>query len=153
MKIMSDFWVGIFVLLGIISIVFLSFRVGSYNSFDKKNAYSLVAKFENLGGLKEGSPVKASGVTIGRVKSINFDITQYKAKVKIYIDNGVKFPIDSSISVLTSGLLGEQYLGIDSGGDDLFMVDGDEFMLTQSAMVLEKVLGQFLYSKAAETND
>ncbi len=92
-------------------------------------------------------------MTIWRVKYINFDITQYKAKVKIYIDNGVKFPIDSSISVLTSGLLGEQYLGIDSGGDDLFMVDGDEFMLTQSAMVLEKVLGQFLYSKAAETND
>ena len=153
MKSMSDFWVGIFVFLGIISIVFLSFRVGSYNSFDKKNAYSLVAKFENLGGLKEGSPVKASGVTIGRVKSINFDVAQYKAKVKIYIDNGVKFPIDSSISVLTSGLLGEQYLGIESGGDDLLMVDGDEFMLTQSAMVLEKVLGQFLYSKAAETND
>ena len=153
MKSMSDFWVGIFVFLGIILIVFLSFRVGSYNSFDKKNAYSLVAKFENLGGLKEGSPVKASVVTIGRVKSINFDVSQYKAKVKIYIDNGVKFPIDSSISVLTSGLLGEQYLGIDSGGDDLFMVDGDEFMLTQSAMVLEKVLGQFLYSKAADTND
>lgn len=153
MKSMSDFWVGIFVFLGIMAIVFLSFRVGSYNSFDKKNAYSLIAKFENLGGLKEGSPVKSSGVTIGRVKSISFDVTQYKAKVKIYIDNGVKFPIDSSISVLTSGLLGEQYLGIESGGDDLFMVDGDEFMLTQSAMVLEKVLGQFLYSKAAENND
>jgi phospholipid/cholesterol/gamma-HCH transport system substrate-binding protein len=150
---MSDFWVGIFVFLGIIAIVFLSFRVGSYNSFDKKNAYSLVAKFENLGGLKEGSPVKASGVTIGRVMSINFDSTHYKAKVKIYIDNSVKFPIDSSISVLTSGLLGEQYLGIESGGDDLFMVDGEEFILTQSAMVLEKVLGQFLYSKAAENND
>ena len=86
MKSMSDFWVGIFVFLGIISIVFLSFRVGSYNSFDNKNAYSLIAKFDNLGGLKEGSPVKASGVTIGRVKSINFEVTQYKAKVKIYIE-------------------------------------------------------------------
>ena len=153
MKNISDFWVGFFVFLGIISIIFLSFRVGSYNSFDKKNAYSLIAKFENSGGLKEGSPVKSSGVTIGRVKSIDFDVVQYKAKVKIYIDNSVKFPIDSSISVLTSGLLGEQYLGIESGGDDLFMTDGDEFMLTQSAMVLEKVLGQFLYSKAAEKND
>ena len=88
-----------------------------------------------------------------RTNSWISDLIQYKAKVKIYIDNSVKFPIDSSISVLTSGLLGEQYLGIESGGDDLFMTDGDEFMLTQSAMVLEKVLGQFLYSKAAEKND
>ena len=145
-----DFWVGIFVLIGIGAVVFLALRVGNLTSLTTTPSYRLEAHFDNIGGLKLRAPVKAAGVAVGRVDRIQLDPRSYEAVVTMRIDNGYQFSKDTIASILTSGLLGEQYVGMDGGGDEQNLKDGDTLKITQSAIVLEKVIGQFLYGKAAE---
>lgn len=154
----TDFWVGLFVLLGAAALVFLALRAGNLSTFSFAPTYSLTAHFNNVGALKPGAPVKSAGVTIGRVASIDFDNQLFQAVVYIDVEQNRKFPIDSSISILTAGLLGEQYLGIDPGGEEKDLVDGEKIQYTQSAVVLENLISQFLFSSAdrqgtAESND
>lgn len=144
----TDFWVGLFVLLGVAALVFLALRAGNLSSFSFAPKYALTANFNNVGGLKVGAPVKSAGVTVGRVSGITFDNTLYHAVVTINVDENRTFPTDSSISILTSGLLGEQYLGLDPGGEEKDFKDGEKIQYTQSAVVLENLISQFLYSSA-----
>lgn len=144
----TDFWVGLFVLLGVAALVFLALRAGNLSSFSFAPKYALTANFNNVGGLKVGAPVKSAGVTVGRVAGITFDNTLYQAVVTINVDENRTFPTDSSISILTSGLLGEQYLGLDPGGEEKNFKDGGTIQYTQSAVVLENLISQFLYSSA-----
>lgn len=146
----SDFWVGLFVLLGIVALVFLALRAGNLSSFSFAPTYKVVASFDNLGGLKVRAPVKSSGVVVGRVVDISFDNQQFVADVTFEIDEQYQFPDDSSASILTSGLLGEQYIGISPGGDDKDLTNGSRILYTQSAVVLEELISKFLYSKASE---
>ena len=144
----TDFWVGLFVLLGAIALVFLALRAGNLSSFSFAPKYNVSANFNNVGGLKVGAPIKSAGVTVGRVSSIDFDNQLFQAVVSMSIDEDRKFPVDSSVSILTSGLLGEQYLGIDPGGDEKDLTNGEKITMTQSAVVLENLISQFLYSSA-----
>ncbi len=147
-----ELWVGLFVAAGLLALAMLAFKVGSLVTADVLNAYVIKARFDNVGSLKIKSPVTMAGVRIGRVSNISFDNSKYQAVVTLAIDGSYqKLPADSSASILTSGLLGEQYIGIEPGGDERFLKDGDEVLLTQSAIVLEKMIGQFLFSKASET--
>ncbi len=147
-----ELWVGLFVAAGLLAIAMLAFKVGNLATADVLNAYMVKARFDNVGGLKVKSPVTMAGVRIGRVSGISFDNGKYQAVVTMAIDGRYqKIPADSSASILTSGLLGEQYVGFEPGGDERYLKDGDELMLTQSALVLEKMIGQFLFSKASET--
>lgn len=146
----SDFWVGLFVLLGILALAFLALRAGNLSSFSFAPTYKVEASFDNLGGLKVRAPIKSSGVVVGRVVDISFDNQQFVANVAFEIDEKYKFPDDSSASILTSGLLGEQYIGITPGGDDKDLEDGSRILYTQSAVVLEELISKFLYSKASE---
>lgn len=148
-----DFWVGLFVLMGAAALLFLALRVGNMSSFSFNNSYSVTSKFDNIGGLKPRAPVKSAGVVVGRVDAISFDNTTFQAVVSLQLDDRYKFPKDSSAKILTSGLLGEQYIGLDPGGDDKVLVAGDKITLTQSAIVLENLISQFLFSKAAEGKD
>ena len=143
-----DVWVGLFVLLGIIALVFLAFRAGNLSSFTFSETYPVKASFNNIGGLKVRAPVKSAGVVVGRIKSIEFDDATYRAVVTLDIERRFEFPADTSASILTSGLLGEQYIGLDAGGDDSMLVAGDSITLTQSAVVLEQLISQFLFSTA-----
>lgn len=145
-----DLWVGLFVIAGLGALVVLAMRVGNLGSFSAAPTYVVHAHFDNIGGLKARAPVKSSGVVVGRVTEISFDTDKYKAKVTLNIDRRYPFSKDASASILTSGLLGEQYVGIDTGADSAMLKDGDAVALTQSAVVLEKLIGQFLYGKAAE---
>ena len=145
-----DLWVGIFAVAGIGAILFLSLKVANLASFSSSDTYQINAKFENIGGLKIRAPVKSAGVVVGRVGDIRFDNDSFEAVVALNIDSRFKFPKDSSAKILTSGLLGEQYIGITAGGDSAFLKAGDTLKLTQSAVVLENLIGQFLYNKAAE---
>ena len=145
-----DLWVGIFVAIGFAALVFLAMKVGNFSGFDGGESYRIEASFDNIGGLKVRAPVKSAGVLIGRVQAIRFDIETYRAIVQMDIDGRFEFPADSSASILTSGLLGEQYIGLDAGADIEPLKDGDRVLLTQSAVVLEKLIGQFLFDKAAE---
>jgi len=146
-----DLWVGIFVAAGIAALFVLALKVGNASDTFRTGAtYSLVAEFDNIGGLKVRAPVKSSGVVVGRVEDIQFDSKKFIARVTLDIDKRYEFPKDTSVSILTSGLLGEQYVGLDAGGDSDMLKDGDTLKLTQSAVVLEKLIGQFLYNKAAE---
>jgi len=145
-----DLWVGIFAVVGIGAILFLSLKVANLASFSSSETYQINAKFENIGGLKVRAPVKSAGVVVGRVADIRFDNDSFEAVVALNIDSRFKFPKDSSAKILTSGLLGEQYIGITAGGDSAFLKGGDTLKLTQSAVVLENLIGQFLYNKAAE---
>ena len=145
-----DLWVGIFAVVGIGAILFLSLKVANLASFSSSETYQINAKFENIGGLKIRAPVKSAGVVVGRVGDIRFDNESFEAVVALNIDSHFKFPKDSSAKILTSGLLGEQYIGITAGGDSAFLKGGDTLKLTQSAVVLENLIGQFLYNKAAE---
>jgi len=147
-----DLWVGLFVCAGIGALLVLALKVGNMSGFDAKDTYQLQAKFDNIGGLKIRAPVKSAGVVIGRVANIQFDDARFKATVAMSIDQHFKFPKDTSASILTSGLLGEQYIGLDAGGDETMLKDGDSITLTQSAVVLEEMIGKFLYNKAAEGN-
>jgi len=145
-----DLWVGIFAVVGIGAILFLSLKVANLASFSSSETYQINAKFENIGGLKIRAPVKSAGVVVGRVGDIRFDNESFEAVVALNIDSRFKFPKDSSAKILTSGLLGEQYIGITAGGDSAYLKTGDTLKLTQSAVVLENLIGQFLYNKAAE---
>jgi phospholipid/cholesterol/gamma-HCH transport system substrate-binding protein len=146
-----DFWVGLFVVLGFIALLFLALKAGNMSSLSFQATYPVKLKFDNIGGLKPRAPVKSAGVTVGRVASIGFDSNTYQALVTIDIDNQYQFPKDSSAKILTSGLLGEQYIGLEPGGDTQMLKAGDTIAMTQSAIVLENLIGQFLYSKAADS--
>ncbi len=146
----TDFWVGLFVLLGLIALAFLALRAGNLSSFSFAKTYQISAKFDNLGGLKPRAPIKASGVVVGRVGSIAFDNTEFKAVVTLDMDEHYKFPADTSASILTSGLLGEQYIGLTAGGDDKDLQSGSTITYTQSAVVLEELISKFLYNTASK---
>jgi phospholipid/cholesterol/gamma-HCH transport system substrate-binding protein len=147
-----DVWVGLFVLLGAIAIMFLALKVGNLGAMSFGAGYTLVARFDNIGGLKPRAPVKSAGVVVGRVESIGFDDKTFQASVVLRMNGDVHFPKDSSAKILTSGLLGEQYIGLEPGGDDTHFADGDRIKMTQSAIVLENLISQFLFSKAAEAS-
>jgi len=149
-----ELWVGLFVAAGLLAIAMLAFKVGNLATADVLDAYTVKARFDNIGGLKVKSPVTMAGVRVGRVSDISFDNGKYQALVTMAIDGRYqKIPADSAGAILTSGLLGEQYIGIDAGGDERYLKDGDELMITQSALVLEKMIGQFLFSKASESQE
>jgi phospholipid/cholesterol/gamma-HCH transport system substrate-binding protein len=147
-----DLWVGIFVMMGIGAILFLALKVGNLVSVGSPPGYRLEASFDNIGGLKLRAPVKAAGVVVGRVESIRFDPKIYQAVVTMKIDDGNEFTADTIASILTSGLLGEVYVGLDAGGDTKMLGNGGAIKKTQSAVVLEKLIGQFLFDKAASGN-
>lgn len=145
-----DIWVGIFVLMGLAAFFGLATKVGNLTSNNIKETYQVYANFENIGGLKPRAAVKAAGVVVGRVDSIIFDTEAYYAVVKIKIDNRYVFPKDTFANIYTAGLLGEQYIGLEAGGDMKNLEDGDLITQTQDAVVLEKLISQFLYNKASE---
>ena len=144
-----DLWVGIFVTIGLGAIVFLALKVGNLTSLDTKASYRIEANFDNIGGLKLRAPVKAAGVIVGRVESVKLDPKTYEAHVTLKIDNGYQFSKDTIAAILTSGLLGEVYIGLEAGGDPLMLADGGRIGKTQSAIVLEKLISQFLFDKAS----
>lgn len=145
-----DIWVGIFVAIGLGAIVFLALKVGNLTTLDAGSSYRLNASFANIGGLKLRAPVKAAGVTVGRVESIQLDPTTYEAVATLKINTGYRFSRDTIASILTSGLLGEVYIGLDSGGDTQMLAEGGRIAKTQSAIVIEKLISQFLFDKASE---
>ena len=145
-----DLWVGIFVAIGLGALLFLALKVGNLASFSTAETYQVHAKFSNIGGLKVRAPVKSAGVVVGRVAEIRFDNESFEAVATMTLDSGYKFPRDSSAKILTSGLLGEQYVGLEAGGNPEMLKDGDRLRLTQSAVVLENLISQFLFNKAAE---
>lgn len=145
-----DLWVGIFVAAGFAGLLFLAMKVGNMSGYSVGDGYTVHAYFDNVGGLKVRAPVKSAGVVVGRVSEVKFDNKRYEADVVLKIDRRFEFPKDTSASILTSGLLGEQYIGLEAGGDDKMLKDGEALTITQSAVVLEKLISQFLYSKAAE---
>ena len=142
--------VGLFVLLGIAALVFLALKAANLASFSSGETYTLLAKFDNIGGLKVRSPVRSAGVTVGRVASIALDAKTYQGVVKLDMQKGVQFPADTSARILTSGLLGDQYVGLEAGGDEKVFAPGDTIRQTQSAVVLESLISQFLFNKAAD---
>jgi phospholipid/cholesterol/gamma-HCH transport system substrate-binding protein len=144
-----DLWVGIFVAIGIGCVLFLALKVGNLVSIGSTDGYRIEARFDNIGGLKVRAPIKAAGVVVGRVERIRFDPTTYQAVVTLKIDHAYPFTTDTIASILTSGLLGEVYVGLDAGGDTTMLPDGGKIAKTQSAIVLEKLIGQFLFDKAA----
>jgi phospholipid/cholesterol/gamma-HCH transport system substrate-binding protein len=145
-----DLWVGIFVVMGIAALGYLSLKVANLGSGNGGETYTVTAHFQNIGGLSARAPVRSAGVNVGRVTSITLDKDKYDALVTMSLDKGVKFPKDSNASILTSGILGENYIGIEPGGDDKMLTQGDNIKMTQSAVVLEKLISQFLFSKAQE---
>lgn len=147
---MLDLWVGLFVVAGIAALVILAFKVGNMANFGGGETYVITASFDNIGGLKPRAPVKSAGVVVGRVTGISFNNDRFTAKVSMALESGYRFPKDTTASILTSGLLGEQYIGLEGGGDDQMLKPGDNIRLTQSAVVLEKLISQFLFDKAAE---
>ncbi|MDB5956798.1 outer membrane lipid asymmetry maintenance protein MlaD [Ramlibacter sp.] len=146
----NDVWVGLFVLIGGAALVFLALQAANLLTLSFQPTYHLVAKFDNIGGLKPHAAVKSAGVVVGRVEGIAFDDKAFRANVTLALETRYQFPKDSSLKILTSGLLGEQYIGVEAGADDKNLVAGDTITTTQSAVVLENLIGQFLYNKAAE---
>jgi phospholipid/cholesterol/gamma-HCH transport system substrate-binding protein len=147
----NDLWVGLFVLIGLVAVFFLALKSANLLQYSWTKDYTVTAKFDNIGGLKKGAAVKSAGVVVGRVESIQFDDESYQAQVSLALQNKYAFPKDSSLKILTSGLLGEQYVGILAGADEKNLIAGDKIGSTQSAVVLENLISQFLYSKAADT--
>ncbi|QOJ23486.1 MAG: outer membrane lipid asymmetry maintenance protein MlaD [Gammaproteobacteria bacterium] len=145
-----DLWVGLFVVMGIVALMILSLKVGNLNVYNPSQSYVISGNFENIGGLKVRAPVKSAGVVVGRVTDIQFSTQTYDAVVTMNMDSRYLFPKDTFASILTSGLLGEQYIGLAAGGDEVMLKDGDKIMKTNSAMVLEELIGRFLFNKAAE---
>jgi phospholipid/cholesterol/gamma-HCH transport system substrate-binding protein len=145
-----DLWVGAFVAAGFGALLFLALKVGNLASFSTGNTYDVQANFDNIGGLKVRAPVKSAGVVVGRVANIGFDNQTYQATVTLDLDSKYRFPRDTSAKILTSGLLGEQYVGLEAGGASKMLKNGDHLRLTQSALVLENLISQFLFNKAAE---
>lgn len=145
--------VGAFVVLAVLAMVMLSLKVSNLASYgSEEDVYTIKAQFENIGGLKVRSPVSAGGVRVGKVADINYNNDAYTAVVTMQLEGAYHFPLDTSASILTAGLLGEQYVGLEPGGDEENLVQGGEIELTQSALVLEQVIGQFLFSKAQESD-
>jgi phospholipid/cholesterol/gamma-HCH transport system substrate-binding protein len=145
-----DALVGGFVLLGLAALLFLALKAGNLGSFSTGATYEARARFDNIGGLKVRAPVKSAGVVVGRVVSIGFDDRTYQAVVVLSLEERFRFPRDTSAKILTSGLLGEQYVGLEAGAEERMLAAGDTISMTQSAIVLENLIGQFLFSKAAE---
>ena len=151
---MLDLWAGLFVAAGIVALLILALKVGNASStFNVGQSYQLMGRFDNIGGLKVRAPVKSAGVVVGRVTEIRFDTETYKAIVSLDLDAAYQFPRDTSAKILTSGILGEQYIGLEAGGDGVMLKQGDRIRLTQDAVVLENLISQFLFSKAAETKE
>jgi phospholipid/cholesterol/gamma-HCH transport system substrate-binding protein len=148
-----DLWVGLFVMAGIGALLILALKVGNLGTYSEAQSYTLVGNFENIGGLKIRAPVKSAGVVVGRVKDIQFSTKNFDAAVTMKIDNRYQFPKDTFASILTSGLLGAQYVGLAAGGDEGMLKSGDKIMKTNSALVLEEMIGQFLFDKASEGDD
>jgi phospholipid/cholesterol/gamma-HCH transport system substrate-binding protein len=146
----NDVWVGLFVMIGLAALVFLALKSANLLNLSFQTDYPVLAKFDNVGGLKPRAAVKSSGVVVGRVESITFEDKTFQAKVTLALESRYKFPKDSSVKILTSGLLGEQYVGIEAGADEKVLAAGDTITSTQSAVVLENLIGQFLYNKAAD---
>ena len=149
----NDVWVGAFVVLGGLALLFLALKAGNLLSLSFDDGYLVSAKFDNIGGLKPRAAVKSAGVVVGRVEAIRFDDKTYQARVELRLNDGVVFPKDSSAKILTAGLLGEQYIGLEAGADEKNLAAGDQIRQTQSAVVLENLIGQFLYNKAADSGD
>jgi phospholipid/cholesterol/gamma-HCH transport system substrate-binding protein len=148
-----DLWVGLFVVAGIGALLFLALKVGNLATFSTSQSYQVFARFSNIGGLKVRAPIKSAGVVVGRVADIRFDNESYEAIVAMNLDAAYQFPRDTTAKILTSGILGEQYVGLEAGGDSAMLKDGDRMRLTQSAVVLENLISQFLFNKAAEGKD
>ena len=146
----NDVWVGLFVVIGLVAVLFLSLQSANLMSLSWQKSYSISANFDNIGGLKKQAAVKSAGVVVGRVERIAFDDKAYQARVDMAMDERFAFPKDSSLKILTSGLLGEQYIGIEAGAEADNLKAGDKVQATQSAVVLENLISQFLYSKASE---
>ena len=148
-----DLWVGIFVAVGFGAILFLALKVGNLINLDRTPGYHLEASFDNIGGLKLRAPVKAAGVVVGRVEAVRLDPKAYDAVVTLRIDHDYEFSKDTIAAINTSGLLGEVYIGLDAGGDTVTLKDGDRITKTQSAVVIEKLISQFLFEKASENSN
>ncbi|MEO6293265.1 MAG: outer membrane lipid asymmetry maintenance protein MlaD [Burkholderiaceae bacterium] len=146
----NDIWVGLFVLLGAAAVLFLALQSANLLNLNWSSNYRVTAQFDNIGGLKPKAALKSAGVVVGRVESITFDDKSFRARVTLAIESRYAFPKDSSLKILTSGLLGEQYIGIEPGAEEKLLANGDKLSATQSAIVLENLIGQFLYSKASE---
>ena len=146
----NDIWVGLFVLLGAAAILFLALQSANLLSLNFQKTYHIEAKFDNVGGLKGKAAVRSAGVLVGRVESITFDDKSFQARVTLAMESRYVFPKDSSLKILTSGLLGEQYLGLEPGADVKPLAAGDTISSTQSAVVLENLISQFLFNKAAD---
>jgi phospholipid/cholesterol/gamma-HCH transport system substrate-binding protein len=149
-RITLDLWVGLFVVAGLGALIILAMKVGNLGSFSAPETYTVYAEFDNIGGLKTRAPVKSAGVVVGRVTAITFDTQSYKARVQMEVEQHYPFSKDTSASILTAGLLGEQYIGLETGADSAMLKDEDKVTLTQSAVVLEKLIGQFIYGRAAD---
>jgi phospholipid/cholesterol/gamma-HCH transport system substrate-binding protein len=145
-----DVLVGLFVLAGALALLFLALQAGNLASFSRGDTYAVTAHFDNIGGLKVRAPVKSAGVTVGRVQSISFDDKKYQARVQLELEKAYIFPKDTSASILTAGLLGEQYVGLSAGGNEANLTQGESISSTQSAIVLENLISQFLFKSAAE---
>ncbi|MDO9385746.1 MAG: outer membrane lipid asymmetry maintenance protein MlaD [Thiobacillus sp.] len=145
-----DLWVGLFVVAGIAALLFLALKVGSMNTVGASDSYEVAARFDNIGGLKPRAPIKSAGVVVGRVADIHFDNETYEAVVTLRLDNRYAFPKDTSAAIMTSGLLGEQYVGLEAGGDSRMLKNQDQIFITQSAVVLENLIGRFMYGQAQE---
>jgi phospholipid/cholesterol/gamma-HCH transport system substrate-binding protein len=146
-----DILVGLFVLAGILALFFLALRAANLGALvTEDGGYTLTAQFDNIGGLKVRAPVRSAGVVVGRVERINFDSNSYRAEVRLVMNERYRFPKDSSVKILTAGLLGDQYIGIEAGADEKMLADGDKITMTQSAVVLENLISQFLYGRASE---
>jgi phospholipid/cholesterol/gamma-HCH transport system substrate-binding protein len=147
-----ELWVGLFVAAGILALAMLAFKVGNLTTADVVDGYQVKANFDNVGGLKVKAAVTVAGVRVGRVTGIAFDSNKYQAIVTMDIDGQYKnIPADSTANILTSGLLGDQYIGVEPGGEETYLKDGDTILRTQSALVLEKLVGQVIFNKASET--
>ncbi len=145
-----DLWVGMFVVAGIAALVMLAMKVGNLSTYNVSETYEVHAYFSNIGGLKPKASIKSAGVLVGRVTGITLDTERYEAKVMMSVDKRYQFPKDTFANILTSGLLGEQYIGLAPGGDEEMLKNGDQVKMTQSAVVLEDLISKFLYSKAEE---
>lgn len=145
-----DVWVGLFVLIGALALLFLALKSANLLQLSFQDNYRVVARFDNIGGLKPKAAVKSAGVVVGRVGAITFDDKSFQASVVLELESRYAFPKDSSLKILTSGLLGEQYIGIEAGGDPKNLAAGDVITQTQSAVVLESLISQFLFNKAAD---
>ena len=149
----NDVWVGLFVVIGIAALLFLALKAANLLQISFDPTYQVTARFDNIGGLKARSAVRSAGVVVGRVESISFDDKSFQASVVIKMDARYGFPKDSSLKILTSGLLGEQYIGVEAGGALDNWAQGAVITQTQSAVVLENLISQFLFSKAAEGSE